>query len=173
MRYFFLFVLTGVVGLVAYAIVSWPKATDESTASQAIVLANLPERYCPEQVQLLYASNLTAPFPAAVTNCQTIDLDGINLGERDTVYLLLPQALPLSISYSQSVGRYVVSPRVGDVNGDNAIDERDEAIVTDGMFGDVMDGDIDLDGLVTSEDLALVRLNYGVGPKRPDGQEWR
>ncbi len=172
MRYFYLLVLTGLVGLAAYAIVTWPKAANQQSVGQTISLANLPERYCPEQAKLLYASNLTMVINAPVTNCRSINLDNITLGERDTVYLLLPQALPLSISYSKSVARYVVTPRIGDVNADNVIDERDEAIVINNLFSDQLTGDVDLDSFVTSEDLALVRLNYGVGEKRPDGKEW-
>lgn len=173
MRYFYLLVLTGFVGLTAYAIMTWPKADNQQGDGQVISLTNLPERYCPEQAKLLYASNLAAPISATVSNCQTISLADITLGERDTVYVVLPQALPLSISYTKSVARYVVTPRIGDVNSDNVIDERDEAIVTEDLFTDRQTGDVDLDNAVTSEDLALVRLNYGVGEKRPDGKEWQ
>ncbi len=173
MRYFYLFLLTGLVGLTAYAIVAWPRPAEQTIGGQEISLANLPERYCPEQAELLYASNVTAAITVPVTNCRSINVATVNLGERDTVYVLLPRALPLSISYSKEVARYVVSPRVGDVTGDNVINEQDEAVVSDNLFTTATAGDIDLDGQVTSEDLALVRLNYGVGENRPDGKAWR
>lgn len=173
MRYFYLFVLTGLVGLTAYAIVAWPKAETEQFDGQILSLVNLPERYCPDQAKLLYASNLTTTAVVPVDNCRTVVLGGLTLGERDTVYLLLPRALPLSISYSSDVARYVVAPRLGDVNADNSIDDRDEAIVNDDLFTAKTVGDVDLDGQVTSEDLALVRLNYGAGETRPDGKDWQ
>jgi hypothetical protein len=173
MRYFYLFLLTGVVGLAAYAIVAWPKAQTDTADGQVVTLVNLPERYCPAQAKLFYASNLSAAVEVPVASCQTINLDAMTLGERDTGYVLLPKALPLALSYSKDVSRYVVAPRIGDVNADNVVDEKDEAIVNESLFTNEVAGDIDSDGKVTSEDLALVRLNYGVGLLRPDGKAWQ
>lgn len=173
MRYFYLLVLTGLVGLGVYAVVSWPKTANQQSATPTISLVNLPERYCPAFAEVLAASNLSTTLSVPITNCRSINLFNLSLTGNDTLFLWLPQALPLSIAYTPLVDRYIISPRIGDVNSDNVIDELDEDQVIGWLFTQELAGDVDLDNHVTSEDLALVRLNYGVGEKRPDKQEWR
>ena len=62
---------------------------------------------------------------------------------------------------------------MGDVTGDNIIDEQDEELVTSNLFNSNDAADVDMDGEITVHDLSLTRINRAVGVPRGDDQEWR
>lgn len=174
MRQFFLVILALV--LVAAALIVANRRLDRPTPSgetlPAIILTNLPTGYCPVQAEIYHTSRLSGSIRQPVLTCNTIPLRTLGLAGTETIIVKLPRALAFAVYYSQDVQRYSVGVRVGDVTGDNTIDQHDEQLVLGNIFSDTTIGDADLNNRVDADDLALVRINQAVGVNRPDVEPW-
>ena len=183
MRWKIVLTMVAVVLLAALAVGWYFNTRQSSTTSGAITLVDLPDHYCPAQAEIVATSlAVTKPtvyFDSNVTvkDCRIIEL--LPLGDFDQsrfIYLKLPQALALKLQIDSPNGSYQVSPSLGDVNGDNVINQTDEQQVSAALLttdsGLITANDLDQDGHVTVLDLSLTRLNYRIGSERPDGQDW-
>lgn len=173
MRQVYLVLLAGLIVIGALVLANWRVYLGSSQHDKPIIqLDNLPASYCPSQAEVFHTSSQAVATRLDVVACDVVRLGDLDLANAEEVYVKLPKALAFSIQYSSSVDRYVVGVRVGDATDDNIINEQDEALVMEQIFTDANSADVDLDGQVSSDDLALVKLNEAVGKKRPDGGSW-
>lgn len=174
MRQIYLIFLAGLLIVAAFLLANWRTSVvnQPSDTLPEISLTNLPESYCPDEAEIYHTSNLAGSSRIAVVNCNIISLKNLGLADAETVFVKLPNALAFSIAYTTEVDRYLVGVRVGDATGDNIIDGDDEKLITDQMFGQSRQSDVDLSGEVTANDLALSIINAAVGLSRPDGKGW-
>jgi hypothetical protein len=174
MRQVFLFLLAGLIVAAGLVLANWRVFSGPvSIDGPAVLLDNLPASYCPTQAEIFHTSRQTGTLMATVVGCRIIELKGFGLTNLEKVYIKLPKALAFSIQFSEAVDQYVVGLRVGDTNGDNAINETDEQLITEEIFTGSNNYDVDLDGKVTSNDLTLSKINAAVGEVRPNNGRWQ
>ncbi len=176
-------IILGLIVIVASA-AYYRLATRATTAkaSGRLEIVNTPERYCPTQAQIVVTSSINQVLPehdqtVAVINCRTIEIKSLIGTTADTkiIWLKLPGALADKTSIDSPTDYFQFSPRLGDVNGDNVIDEIDRRLVENTLLSDaagVIKADIDGDQKISIIDLSLTRINAGVGSERPDGKNW-
>ncbi len=178
MAAFILAVLT--VAVIIFALSFHPQS---ASRSPELVLDDLPNGYCPDQIWLLVrASDQTTLSDQAVkiTNCRQVSLQSIKPATSTTITIY--GKTRHSIAFKKTVSWPVtedvtVRPEVGDANDDNIIDQADQVIVADSLFraspaGTALPADVDTDGAVTVIDWSLTQVNKGIGESRPDHQAW-
>lgn len=173
MRQIYLVLLAGLIVIAGLILANWRFYLGDSQVGGPIIqLDNLPASYCPAQAEVFHTSSQTTTTRVDVDSCSIISISDLDLANTEEIYVKLPKALAFTVQYSSSVDRYVVGVRVGDATGDNVINEYDAKLIVEHIFTDSANADVDLDGRVTSDDLALARLNEAIGKKRPDGGSW-
>lgn len=182
-RFKYIIVLVVAVLMFAAYITLTPSSSQQRQG--VIELTNLPDQYCPLQVQVatfkLNAKTSGAALSdkqLAVEECRYIVLKNISelTNEPRQLFVKLPHALAFRIQIDSTEGRYQYAPSLGDVNGDNVIDSIDETRVADTLFSvdptKITANDIDQDRKVSVLDLSLTRINHRAGAIRPDGKSW-
>lgn len=169
MRYLYLLLLVVAIIVVAFwADSSRPgQPVNGSLPSSYVEFTNLPRTYCPTQATVVNTSRLNRPQQVSVINCSVVSLSGLDLTPVEQIFIKLPNALGISINYREETDRYRIALKVGDVNGDNVIDDEDIEIITEQIFSSQTSADVDMSGIVDSDDLALARINSGVGEYPP------
>ena len=168
----FLAILLVIAGLLV-ANVRINTTNNLAVLSDGIVLENLPINYCPKQAEIYQSGRANSSTIVVVRDCRNIAFNQLNLSNDQQIIIKLPKALAFTVNYYTGTNRYLVGLRVGDVNGDNIIDEQDEELVTSNLFNSNDVADVDMDGEITAHDLSLTRSNRAVGVPRGDDQEWR
>jgi len=172
MRQVYLVFFAGLIIIAGLIVASW-RPFKSSSQTGSILLTNLPSTYCPIEAEIFHSSNQRSASLVKVTNCNQILLDQLSLAQAEDIYLKLPKAVAVKIIYRSENQQYQVGLQLGDVNADNRIDEIDERLVVEQIFGVGISNDVDRDGKITANDLAIVRTNRAVGAERPDAREWR
>lgn len=182
MRSKVLVVLVVVVAILAAYTLLKPGSTQ--TRQGTIELTNLPDQYCPLSAAVV-VTDLDAKTPkilhdieVAIDECRYITLDklsGIGSGPQ-FIFVKISKQLAFRVQIDSMKGRYQYAPSLGDVNNDNVIDSKDEALVNSALFSNdesqITDYDLDQDKKVSVLDLSLTRINHRAGVERPDGQSW-
>ena len=143
-----------------------------SDIKEGVILENLPLSYCPKEAEIYQDSKMNQINTAVVTDCHVISTAQLNLSGNVLLTIKLPKALAFRINYNEGVDLYYIGLRVGDVTGDNIIDEQDENLVVSNLFNTNSQADADMDGEITVYDLSLTRINKAVGVSRPDNKDW-
>ncbi|MEX2012157.1 MAG: hypothetical protein WD970_00115 [Patescibacteria group bacterium] len=174
MRQYYLILLAILLVGGALVIANWRLTTIDQTGENLpeISLSNLPTTYCPTEAEVFHTSNQLSVVIVAVSNCRSISLSSLDLTSSETIYLKLPHALGVAVEYSDRFDRYIVTPRVGDADNNNIINELDQSAVLEEMFESSSRSDVNMDNQINAEDLALTRINQAVGVNRPDGVGW-
>lgn len=182
-RFKYIIVLVVVVLMFAAYILLRPSSSQQRQG--VIELTNLPDQYCPLQVQVATfelnaktSEKALSDKQVVVDECRYVVLKEILelTNEPRQLFVKLPNALAFQVQIDSVKGRYQYAPSLGDVNGDNVIDSIDETLVANALFGidptQVTANDIDQDKKVSVIDLSLTRINHRAGAVRPDGKNW-
>lgn len=164
--------------------------SNEVLPKYSLVLANLPQDYCPNlawiEISKQDDSNKDEVVEGVlidenlvVTNCRNVNLANYqNYLESGSfrVVLKLPKALAFKVPMlftAMDVIKYGLP--LGDVTADNAIDSYDLDAVKDKLFQPAdkyPEIDVDGDGLISVLDYSYSLINRGVGAARLDGKAW-
>jgi|GEM_PF-2408089 len=161
----------------------WQDNYRRPAVGKQLVLANLPGAYCPQTLWLVVAELESASGKIGailfdgdrpVESCRFVSLEGIAIEPPVTIRLKTAFALGTEKIITSTESELSVPLEFGDLNGDNAIDHQDEAVVRLALGGksQLPENDLDRDGRVTILDLGLVRLNQKNGQPRPDRESW-
>lgn len=170
----FLIILGFALGLLVYQYLS-QRQGQAANPIGVVSLSNRPDSYCPTAAEAkVEPANLSQNLN--VTDCRTIDLRSLatSLASGSKIYLKLPFALTVELNVGASLqSSYQISLELGDVNNDNVIDQTDEQLIRESLFIAAADSrqserDVDGDKTVTMLDLALAKLNHGVGAVQPN-----
>lgn len=173
-------VITILLLVIVLGVREWLNRENDSTVERYIIVLNdLPGGYCPTVVKYAVTDperNKIVVFDGqtAVQNCSRIELPLPAVSKNWNVYIGAPHALWAKVSFF-GFGKQEISPIIGDLNGDNTINNLDERLVADQLFvvGQDLSLDLNQDRKIDSQDLTLVRLRFGVGEPHPDGKDWQ
>lgn len=181
----FKYIIVLVVAVLIFAAYITLRPSSSQQRQGVIELTNLPDQYCPLQVQVATfklnaktSGTTLSDKQVAVEECRYIVLKNISelTDEPRQIFVKLPNALAFRMQIDSTAGRYQYAPSLGDVNGDNVIDSLDETQVADTLFSvdptKITANDIDQDGKVSVLDLSLTRINHRAGAIRPDSKNW-
>lgn len=181
-----------VVGTVAVIVVGlliwqWYDSRDQIDPNNAtkVLLGGLPESSCPKIADIVLTDMVTptqiiVERTVALQGCREVVLPIPSAYRTRTLlaYLHIPSALAFQVTVSKDITSPTYSVELGDVDGDNLVDKKDEDLVKSQLFSQeiaksaVKLADLDGDGRITVADLSLTRINTGVGVKRPDDKPW-
>ncbi len=149
--------------------------------SATLSLSNRPSRFCPETAKVVAvktATPTTVHFEGQTTvrQCEIISLPIDQLSEpiEYQIFVQIDRALAFRAVVTGPVRTLSMPIQLGDVTGDNTINEDDIRELERGLGQAELAAQLDIDGdkEVTILDYALVRLNQGAGVSRPDGKLW-
>ncbi len=176
----FIWILIILLGMLTsgWLITRFFQPAELSQVVPGVYLTNRPSSYCPKKADLAIfdGKKLISSASVAVTVCQRIDWPA-NLEEvaSPNIIIKLSHALAFSVpGGEQQKGIFEQPIKLGDATDDNIIDHSDLDLITLALQGKGGNNlDIDGDDKISALDLALAKVNQGVGAERPDGKSYK